>query len=150
MPSSTASTNCSEDISATESTASPVSSDVEQRLDALLDYPLPPLGDILDYLTQQARHNKRNNNGDEITQQLKEALLSTKFLHHFISLLDEAEGEDDLALVTEIVNLILDVCPDCVHTVLETEENDDYYRNTYPLHIACETYCRDEKIIDRV
>lgn len=131
--SNAASTISSDRIIATESASALSEEDTKQRLEELLDFP-PPLGDIRDYLTQQARNS---DDGDGSTEQLKEALLSTNFLHHFIGLLDEAEGDDDLALVTEIVTLILDVCPDCVHTVLKTDDDDDYYRNTFPLHIAC-------------
>jgi ankyrin repeat protein len=148
MTSSNAASAISSDrIIATDSAAAS-SEDMKRRLDALLtDFPdPPPLGDIRDYLSEA-----RNNNGDnETTQQLKQALLSTNFLHHFIGLLDEAEGEEDLALVTEIMNIILDVCPDCVHTVLETEENYGYYNNTYPLHIACQMHFGDSTIFDKI
>ena len=71
-------------IIANESAAASSSEeDMKQRLEELLDFP-PPLGDIRDYLTQQARNN--SDGGDETTQQLKQALLSTNFLHHGHSL----------------------------------------------------------------
>ncbi len=146
--SNAASTISSDGIIATESAAASSEEDMKQRLEELLDFP-PPLGDIRDYLTKHARNN---NDGDKSTEQLKQALLLTNFLHHFIGLLDEVEGDNDLALVTEIMNIILDVCPDCVHTVLETEDGDDYYRNTYPLHIACYNggYGGDAEIMSNV
>jgi hypothetical protein len=150
MTSSNAATAISSDrIIATESAAATSEEeDMKQRLEELLDFP-PLLGDIRDYLTKQARNNT---DGDKSTQQLKESLLSTNFLHHFIGLLDEAEGEEDLSLITEIMNIILDVCPDSVHTVLKTEDEDDYYRNTYPLHIACYNggYGGDAEIMSNV
>jgi hypothetical protein len=118
---------------------------MKQRLEELLEGEGAPFEDIRDYLTQQARNK---NDGDETTE-LKEALLSTNFLHHFIGSV-EGEGDDEKGVVIEIVNLILDVCPDCVHTVFNDEE-DGYYRNTYPLHIACERGgSADEEIMDKI